>query len=314
MNVGSSISTARRELEKGNLVAIPTETVYGLAANGLDTSAVLKIFEAKNRPFFDPLIIHTHSLDKVDGLVKHIPEKAKVLAEKFWPGPITLLLPKRDFIPDLVTSGLPLVAIRIPNHQLTLKLLESLDFPLAAPSANPFGYVSPTTAEHVSAQLHDKVSYILNGGPCSVGLESTIVSFEENKVYVHRLGGLQIEEIEKIAGEVQFILNTSSNPKAPGSLKSHYATKTKIVVGEIEELLEIYKNNNSGVISFQKTYTLKNNRVLSPQGNLSEAAKNLFSAMREMDKMKLDVIITEKFPDEFLGRAINDRIKRAAYN
>ncbi|MFN6039432.1 MAG: L-threonylcarbamoyladenylate synthase [Bacteroidota bacterium] len=307
-----NIQISKAELERGNLVAIPTETVYGLAANGLDTSAVIKIFEAKNRPYFDPLILHTNSIQKVKLLVKEFPEKAMMLAEKFWPGPLTILLPKSDIIPDIVTSGLPHVAIRIPAHPLTLQLLESVDFPLAAPSANPFGYVSPTTADHVRAQLHGKLNYILDGGPCKIGLESTIVGFEKDEVIIQRLGGLEIEEIEKAIGNVIIRINSSGDPKAPGQLKSHYATKTKIISGNIETLLDQNLNKNFGVISFRKKYSSKNNIVLSDEGNLSEAAQNLFSAMREMDEKKLELIIIEVFPNEFLGRAINDRIRRAS--
>ena len=305
------IQISKVELEKGNLVAIPTETVYGLAANGLNTSAVIKIFEAKNRPYFDPLILHTNSIEKAKLLVKEFPEKAIVLAEKFWPGPLTILLPKSDIVPDIVTSGLTHIAIRIPSHPLTLQLLESIDFPLAAPSANPFGYVSPTCTEHVRAQLDDKVNYILDGGPCKIGIESTIIGFENGETIIHRLGGLEIEEIENIIGKVKINLNSSGDPKAPGQLKSHYATRTKIISGNIENLMKENRNKNFGIISFQNEYSSINNIVLSRDGNIREAAKNLFSAMRQMDEKKLELILIEIFPEEFLGRAINDRIKRA---
>ena len=307
-----SVLTAKNELLKGNVVAIPTETVYGLAANGLDTSAVIKIFEAKNRPFFDPLILHTSSLEKVKDLIRFFPDTAKVLAEKFWPGPMTLLLPKKNIIPDIVTSGLPNVAIRIPAHKLTLQLLAAIDFPVAAPSANPFGYVSPTTAQHVKSQLGEKVSYILDGGPCRVGIESTIIGFENDRTIIHRVGGLTIEEIEKVTGKTLLNTNLSSNPKAPGQLKSHYATRKRLIVGNIEKLLGEYNENNVGIISFSVKYKNKNNVVLSETGDLKQAAQRLFSAMREMDESNVELILAETFPDELLGKAINDRLKRAA--
>src|ERR1035437_8374682 len=205
--IGIDIEKAKQILQEGGLVAIPTETVYGLAANALNKDAVFKIIEAKNRPHFDPLIIHTDSIEKVKLHVSDFPQWAQQLANAFWPGPLTLLLPKKNSIPDLVTSGLPQVAVRIPNHPLTLQLLKSLDFPLAAPSANPFGYVSPTNAEHVAAQLQGSVDYILDGGPCDVGIESTIVGFEDGKITIYRLGGLAIEDIEKLVGKVQVKIN-----------------------------------------------------------------------------------------------------------
>jgi L-threonylcarbamoyladenylate synthase len=312
--VGIDIEKAKQILQEGNLVAIPTETVYGLAANALDKDAVLRIFEAKNRPHFDPLIVHTDSLEKVKKYVSDFPQWAQQLAKAFWPGPLTLLLPKNALIPDLVTSGLPQVAIRIPNHPLTLNLLKSLDFPLAAPSANPFGYVSPTTAKHVTAQLEGKVGYILDGGSCEVGIESTIVGFEEGKITVYRLGGLAIEEIEKIVGKVELKINQSSNPKAPGMLKSHYAPKKPLFIGNIGLFLKENTGKKVGIISFSKRYGTDEAilKILSPGGDLKEAAHNLFSALRDLDESDADVIVAEKLSDSFLGRAINDRLQRAA--
>lgn len=311
--IGIDIEKAKQILQQGGLVAIPTETVYGLAANALDKDSVLKIFEAKNRPHFDPLIVHTDSIEKAGNYVSHFPQWAQKLAKAFWPGPLTLLLPKNAIVPDLVTSGLPNVAIRIPNHALTLKLLKSLDFPLAAPSANPFGYVSPTKAEHVAAQLQDKVGYILDGGDCEVGIESTIVGEEEGKIIIYRLGGLAVEEIEQIVGKIELRINQSSNPKAPGMLKSHYAPKKPLFIGDVSELLKKHTGKRIGVISFTKDHGAKHlQKVLSERGDLKEAAHNLFSALRELDASDAEIIIAEKLPDSFLGRAINDRLQRAA--
>ncbi len=309
--IGKNTSNAADLLRQGKLVAIPTETVYGLAANGLDTTAVATIFEAKNRPQFDPLILHTYSSEKAMEYVKEFPSELKKLAEAFWPGPLTLLLEKQDKVPDLVTSGLNRVAVRVPNHPLTLELLKLLDFPLAAPSANPFGYVSPTTTGHVNKQLGDKVTYILDGGNCEVGIESTIIGMEEGKVCVYRLGGLVLEEIEKICGKVELKINSSSNPSAPGQLKSHYAPIKNVVIGNIENDLARYAN--AAVIFFgDKNINTKNQFNLSATKNLKEAAANLFMALRQMDESDAVVILCELLPEEGLGRAIDDRLKRAA--
>ena len=210
--IGTDILKAKNLLEHGELVAIPTETVYGLAGNALNASAVAKIFSVKNRPAFDPLIVHVPNVNAVYEYVAEIPEKAYALAQRFWPGPLTLLLQKKSIIPDLVTAGLETVGVRCPDHPLTQDLLKILSFPLAAPSANPFGYVSPTTPAHVDEQLGDKIKYILDGGKCEVGIESTIVGMENGEVVVYRMGGLSTEEIESVVGNVKIQTHSSSNP------------------------------------------------------------------------------------------------------
>jgi len=311
---GNNVDRAADMLLKGGLVAIPTETVYGLAANALDEEAVLSIFEAKQRPFFDPLIIHVHSREAVGKYANLHDNRLLNLAKTFWPGPLTLLLPKKDNIPSIVTSGLERVAVRIPNHELTLKLLEKLDLPLAAPSANPFGYVSPTRAQHVEKQLGHKVNYILDGGPSKVGLESTIVGVEDGSVCVYRLGGLSLEEIEKIVGKIELRINNSSDPKAPGQLKNHYAPRKPLFVGDLKGLAERHKNKKIAVIHFGKK-ELPSNLIafdLSPNKDLHEAALNLFRFLREADDTLAEIVICESLPDEGLGRAINDRLKRAS--
>jgi len=238
-----------------------------------------------------------------------------LLFEKFSPGPLTVLLKKKKLIPDLVTSGLDSVAIRIPNHPLTLELLKQLDFPLAAPSANPFGYISPTTAQHVFAQLQNKIPYILDGGATNVGVESTIIGFENNDPIVYRLGGLAIEEIENVIGKVLVELTESSNPKTPGMLKSHYAPIKNLKIRKFENSeMEIHPMK-TGVIAFDKYLDgieKQNQILLSAKGDLNEAAKNLFAAMRSLDESDVEEIIAVKFPDEGLGKAINDRLKRAS--
>lgn len=311
--IGKDINKAKQLLAAGELVAIPTETVYGLAANALDVNAVTKIFQAKNRPIFDPLIVHVFSLEEVRSYSRDIPAKAETLAKTFWPGPLTLLLEKQDVIPDLVTSGLPTAGFRAPDHVLTRALLQSIDFPLAAPSANPFGYISPTTPQHVHDQLGDKISYILDGGPCQIGLESTIVGFDNDQAIVYRTGGLRIEDIEKITGKVKIDINASSDPRSPGQLASHYAPRKKLVVGNLDALLAQYGSLHVGVLAFSNDYRVPSQVILSPSGDLQEAARNLFSSLRLLDALPVDVILAEYVPDRDLGRAINDRLKRASH-
>src|SRR5258706_5690660 len=313
--IGKDINKAIRLLEAGELVAIPTETVYGLAGDALNATAVTKIFVAKNRPHFDPLIVHVPSLQGAEQFVQTIPEKARTLSNVFWPGPLTLLLMKKQLIHDLVTTGLDTVGIRCPRHPLTLELLQKLTFPLAAPSANLFGYVSPTRPEHVKEQLGDRISYILDGGPCPIGIESTIVGFTDHQTVVHRLGGLSVENIEGAIGKVKIQSHSTANPKAPGQLKSHYAPSKRLALGNILQLFKTYGQIHVGILSFSTLFQeveKRNQIILSPSGNLEEAARNLFSGLRELDKMEIKVILAEEVPDIGIGRAINDRLRRAA--
>jgi len=315
--ISPDITIAQSLLEQGKVVAIPTETVYGLAGNALDLGAVAEIFRVKNRPTFDPLIIHVGSVAQMLDYVSSFPDNAQKLAKQFMPGPLTLLLSKRDIVPDLVTSGSPLVAIRIPAHPLTNALLNNLSFPLAAPSANPFGYISPTSSAHVAAQLGEHIPFILEGGPCEVGVESTIVGFDEatGQGIVYRKGGLAVEDIEAVIGEVQVISHSSSNPQAPGMLKSHYAPRLPFLLGDIETLISQHSNKSLAVLSFQKLWLSvapEHQRALSLQGDMHEAARNLFGFMRELDALPVELIVAELLPETGLGRAINDRLRRAA--
>jgi len=312
--IGTDIAHAKEILLREEVVGIPTETVYGLAGNAMSEKAILRIYEVKNRPKFDPLISHTNSLEKVRKLVKHIPGKAALLADNFWPGPLTLLLEKKNRVPDLLTSGHQRMAVRIPNHPLTLQLLEQLDFPLAAPSANPFGYVSPTSVNHVNMHLGNKVEYILDGGDCKVGVESTIISFENDEPVVNRLGGIAIEVLEEVVGPIKVKINSSSNPSAPGMLKSHYSPGRRLILGDIEKNLDNRRRENTGVISFCKRYDVpsENLFILSPNANLDEAAQNIFKALRAMDRPTIKEVLAEPVPEMGLGRAINDRLRRAS--
>ena len=311
--IASDIQKAAEILGREELVAIPTETVYGLAGNALNRDAVVRIFEAKDRPAFDPLIVHVASKEAAMELAQEVPGTALKLMDAFWPGPVTLVLPKKDVIPDLVTSGLSTVGLRVPNQSLTLELLNSIDFPLAAPSANPFGYVSPTSAQHVNDQLGEKIPFILDGGETTVGVESTIVGFENDQPIVYRLGGLSVEEIEAVVGRVEVRINSSSNPKAPGMLKSHYAPKRKLHLGDLKSLNAQFEGQRIGVLSFSGSgLNVAYEAVLSSKADLNEAAKNLFHHLRSFDTQEIDVIIAEPVPDQGLGRAINDRLRRAA--
>lgn len=315
--IGTDIEKAAHLLKRGKLVAIPTETVYGLAANAFDQDAVLNVFEAKERPHFDPLIVHSSSAEWVKQHVAEIPSVAQTLMDEFWPGPLTLVLPKKDIVPDVVTSGLDTVAVRVPSHPMTQDLIRLLDFPLAAPSANPFGYVSPTTAQHVEDQLGEKVDYILDGGPTKVGLESTILGFEEGKPVVFRLGGLSIDVIEDAIGKVDVSLNQSSDPKAPGMLKSHYAPGKQLYFGNPGEMITQFEGKRIGFLGFMTRLEFlppEQQLILSPHGDLHEAAVNLFAFMRRFEEFPIDLILAEQLPDIGLGRAINDRLKRAAVN
>lgn len=311
---GTDLNYAAALLRKGELVAIPTETVYGLAGNAFSDRAVARIFEVKNRPSFDPLIVHTSNVERLPELVAEMPDEALQLARRFMPGPLTLLLSKKAVIPDLVTAGLAIVGVRIPSHPLALDLLSRLDFPLAAPSANPFGYISPTTARHVEMQLGDKIPYILDGGPCQVGVESTIIGFPEGRPTVFRKGGLAVEAVEAVIGKVDVRVFSASDPHAPGMLKSHYAPRIPLILGDIDLLLQEHQGKKLGIISFRKSYEQvppHNQVVLSPSGDLTEAAQRLFAGMRELDSQDLDLILAELLPEKDLGRAINDRLRRA---
>lgn len=314
--IGSDLVYAKKQLELALTVGIPTETVYGLAGNALNDMAVLSIFKIKNRPFFDPLIVHVSDIESAKKVTKHLPEKAEKLAKAFWPGPLTLLLPKNNSISNLVTSGSDYVAVRVPNHPMTLELLKMIDFPLAAPSANPFGYISPTRAEHVEHQLGSSVSYILDGGFSNIGVESTIVDCNGPRVKILRLGGLSIESIESVLGEsVELAVTTGSDPQAPGQLDKHYSPESAfLLTGEIEREMMLHKGKRISALVFgevkipEDVFSLN----LSPSGNLDEAALNLFHYMRLLDKLNSDLIIAMKVPNIGLGLAINDRLSRAS--
>ncbi|CAM2820857.1 L-threonylcarbamoyladenylate synthase [Flavobacterium frigoris] len=313
--ISTSSHDAAALLNQNDIVAIPTETVYGLAGNAFNEKAIKKIFELKKRPFYNPLIVHIKSVADLNQIATEIPEKALLLADAFWPGPLTLVLKRQNTIPDLVTGGKNTVAVRVPNHPVALALLEQLDFPLAAPSANPFGSISPTKAQHVADYFTNSPLTILEGGECQSGIESTIIGFEEGSAVLYRLGSITIEEIEAVIGILKIKTHDEETPSAPGMLSKHYAPKTKTVLTEnITTELALFSTKTIGLLSYQNHFHhqhIVSNEVLSPTGDLKEAASRLYNALHKLDQLKLDVIIAERFPDYGLGRTINDRLERA---
>lgn len=358
-----AIEDAAKVLRCGGVVAFPTETVYGLGANALDAAAVAKLFEVKGRPRFDPIIVHVATVQAARELVACWPDEAQRLAEAFWPGPLTLVLPKKchrvglpvdpnaesqtsnceSLIPDLVTAGLPTVGLRVPAHPVALRLIECAGLPVAAPSANRFGAVSPTRAEHVRAELMDRVEVVLDGGPCAEGLESTVVSLATTLLSgsaavgapeVLRLGSTAVEAIEQVVGAGRLAVVTGGAPLAapgtgltsPGMLERHYAPRTpmRLVdspgVIEVSEparkvgLLALRAEPTTGSAKLQAPGQFAVVELLSASGDLREAAANLFAVMRRLDAAGLDLILAERVPDKGLGRAINDRLQRASYS
>ena len=303
-------------LTRDDVVAIPTETVYGLAGNALSDAAVRKIYAIKNRPLHNPLIVHVAEVFRIADIAHDIPELAWQLLERFSPGPLTLLLPKKPVISDLVTAGLPRVAVRIPAHPLALELLRNLDFPLAAPSANPFGYISPTAPEHVLKQLGGKIAYILDGGVCDKGIESTVVGFEAGRPIIHRQGAISEEDIRQMAADAVVSDHESAAPASPGMLPYHYSPATRLVFAEASaDLVARFDPGEVGVLAFDRywpNFPEEHQVVLSRTGNLDEAAHNLYAALHSLDAMNLKLIVAEHLPEQGLGRAVNDRLRRAA--
>jgi L-threonylcarbamoyladenylate synthase len=313
--IGTDIERAAALLSRGELVAIPTETVYGLAANALSSEAVLKVYTAKGRPAFNPLIVHVASAAEFSRYAEEVPELVMQLASRFSPGPLTFVLRKKAIIPDETTGGGNSVALRVPAHPIALELLQRLEFPLAAPSANPSGFISPVTAVHVQAQLAGKIPYVLDGGPCSVGIESTVIAVENDIVTVLRLGGIKVSDLQAVAPVVKIASAQSVNPASPGQLRSHYAPRTRLVLGNLNDLLQEHRAKRVAVLAlgdFPPHENIVANAILSPTRNLDEAARNLFAALHRLDAAGADLILAEPMPEEGFGPAINDRLERAA--
>ncbi|PCJ67128.1 MAG: threonylcarbamoyl-AMP synthase [Bacteroidetes bacterium] len=310
--IGTDITKASTLLNSGQLVAIPTETVYGLAGNALDPEAISNIYKVKNRPHFNPLILHLPNIESARKYVLQFPKEAEKLAKSFWPGPLSILLPKSKLVPDLITAGSTHVVLRVPNHTLTLDLLNTLDFPLAAPSANISNTVSPTTAEHVEQGLGSEIPYILDGGTCQIGLESTIVAIENGLVVILREGGISQEQITKET-DLSVQLASSNELQSPGQLSKHYSTTKPLhLVSSIKTFLEKYPHKKCCALLFENKRVNCKSYLLSNEYNLSEIANNLFSLMRIADQDDSDCIIVEHIKQEGIGRAIADRLNRSA--
>ena len=315
MKSDEAVHQAAEILRRGGIVAFPTETVYGLGADAFSPLAVARIFEVKKRPHFDPLIVHVASQVDLDKLVSEIPSDARKVIEQFWPGPLTIVLLKKEEVPEIVTSGLPTVAVRMPRHPMALSLIKQAGVPIVGPSANPFGYLSPTTAQHVRDQLGDQIDFILDGGPCDVGVESTIISFEEEIPRLLRPGGVPLEEIESTLGQVEIRPRVRDKPLAPGMLPRHYAPRTPILLNWEGKNFDFNRNEKIGLLVFQEPrwpYRFHHIEVLSKKGDIREAAANLFAAIRRLDELDLDLILAETVPEVGLGRAIMDRLRRAS--
>jgi len=317
-----AIARAASLIRRGELVAFPTETVYGLGADALNPVAVARIFEVKRRPKFDPLIMHISERGWVEDLCAGVDERARRLMEEFWPGPLTLVLGKRAIVPEIVTAGLPTVAVRMPDHPVALELIRLSERPIAAPSANPFGYLSPTTAEHVYQQLGDRIELILDGGPCRVGVESTILDLTAEEPELLRAGGLPLEELVrvlkcKIITPQERCGQKEQRPKSPGQLPRHYSPKTPVRLlkpAEIEQLPPL-EGMRVGLLLFREPVDLPPGykvEILSAKGDLREAAANLFTALHRLDRAGLELIFAELAPERGLGRAINERLRKAA--
>ncbi len=336
----NDIALAAKALRDGLLVAIPTETVYGLAASAFKPLALARIFEVKKRPFFDPLIVHISKRSQLKKIIDYKVLKSikgshnglspyltfKKLTAAFWPGPLTLILPKARELPEIISSGLNTVAVRLPAHTATQKLIKAAG-PVAAPSANPFGYLSPTSAKHVERQLGKKIDYIIDGGPSQIGVESTILDLSVSEPCILRPGGIGREEIEALIGPISQIDRSEENPKAPGQLKSHYAPHARLFLYEYGKLFPallpaemttsvdlVFFSRKEAEKIFLKDPPPAGQKVhfLSEHGDLREAASRLFSLLHKLDNLKIKEVYMEKAPPEGLGEAINDRLLKAA--
>ncbi|MCL1865137.1 MAG: L-threonylcarbamoyladenylate synthase [Spirochaetes bacterium] len=307
----ANITAAAEIIKNGGIAAFPTETVYGLGADALNPIAVAKIFEAKKRPFFDPLIVHIAELSDMDKITKRPDSKSLKLMERFWPGPLTIILEKNDNLPHIVTSSLPNVAVRMPSNNIALEFIKKSGTTIAAPSANRFGCLSPTSAEHVYSQLGSSVDIIIDGGQCTFGIESTIIKILEDKIYLLRHGAITKEEIEEFIKEPVVLDITSDKTEAPGQLPYHYSPEKQIIL--IDKITTI--EERCGYLFYKKPdfYAPENSsKILSEKGNLREAAANLFSHLHYLDRLDIDIIYAEKIEEKGLGIAIMDRLNKAS--
>jgi len=328
------IERAAQLLVEGGLVAVPTETVYGLGAWALDPVAVARIFTVKGRPAGHPLIVHLGSGGELDRWAAEVPESAARLAAAFWPGPLTLVLSRHPRVPSVVTGGRPTVGLRVPAHPVALALLAALDrlrpgdAAIAAPSANRFGRVSPTTAAHVRADLDDDVDMVLDGGPCAVGVESTIVDLTGERPEVLRLGGLEIEDLARVLGEMPVVASApdgdaSAGARAPGMLASHYAPRAQLLLvepaGDVAARVAaaVARGADGGrrvaVLAPEAVLDLPDDAIeLEPAGPPEDYARVLYDRLRQADRLRVDVLIVVLPPRGGLGDTVRDRLRRAA--
>jgi L-threonylcarbamoyladenylate synthase len=306
-------SDAALAIRRGQVIAIPTETVYGMAANAFDETAVRQVFAIKARPALDPLIVHIADADGLDAVAASVPPAARTLAAAFWPGPLTLVLPKKPCIPDSVTAGLDTVAIRVPVHPIARKIIREAACPVAAPSANRFGTISPTCARHVFNQFGTELDGIVDGGPCAVGVESTILGFWENRVWLLRPGGIPLEALEAIAGPIAIYRQSGPDDiRAPGTMPRHYAPATPLILRNAGDPVTVTPRTGQLVFGPDEPATGDHLENLSPSGDPEEAAARLYAALRRLDAAGLDCIIARRLPESGLGRTVNDRLQRAA--
>ena len=310
-----NIEKAAKAIINGDIIAFPTETVYGLGADGLNPTAVAKIFEAKKRPSFNPLILHISSRDQLKELVNIESDIVYKLINNFWPGPLTLVLPKKKIVPDIVTAGNPTVAIRMPQHPVAKSLIEMCDRPIAAPSANRFGLLSPTTAKHVEKQLGNRINIILDGGQSNVGVESTIVEVTKNKVMLLRHGGISLEQLQEVCDSIEVKEINPNKPNAPGQLLQHYAPKIPMKFFDDISLKELDGKRIGALFFKENNYDInfKHVEYLSKSGDMREAAANLFFHLHELEVKELDLILVEPVETKGLGIAIMDRLTKATY-
>lgn len=320
----AAIAEAAERIRSGEAVAFPTETVYGLGANALDPVAAARIFEIKARPAFDPLIVHLADPADLASVVRPdalADERVRDLAARFWPGPLTLVLPKREVIPGIVTAGLETVGVRVPDHPVARTLIAAAGVPIAAPSANRFGRVSPTRAEHVARQLGGRVGLILDGGPCRVGVESTVLLLAAGRAVLLRPGGLPVEAIEAVVGRVEVPPEGEARSLSPGRAASHYAPRATVVLAAPEATPRAHPGERLGLLAATDEGRRAAERVggpftavevLSPDGDPVETAARLFDALHALDAADLHRIVAQPVAEEGLGRAVMDRLRRAA--
>mgnify|MGYP002349972088 CR=1 FL=1 len=314
MIIGTDIEKAAEIIRNGGLVAFPTETVYGLGANALNTIAVAKIFEVKERPTFDPLIVHIANIEKVSELTQNVDKRVYDLATKFWPGPLTIVLPKKDIIQDIVTSGLGSVGLRMPNNNIALELIRRANCPIAAPSANKFGRISPTTASHVAKQ-NMNIDYIIDGGSTTVGIESTVITLLDDGFVILRNGFITEDDLQKIVPKSKNVNKQEISKLSPGNVDSHYSpSKPLYIVGQFSKTID---KSKAAFVAFRKDniidFDYKVVEYLTQNGDLKEAAVNFFSILHKLEDCDVENIVIESVPETSIGKAIMERMRKAAF-